>query len=194
MPFGQLSDEELLAVIREKSGSEREPAVNELFARHYERVARWCLRFAGDRDAAADLAQDVFLKAHRHLASFQGSSQFSTWLFTIARNESVNRARRATPAMEDPEVLADVATLEASPEEAAERGERGSRLREFLSKTLDQTERVVFTLHFGEEMPLDAVTRLLGLGNTSGAKAYIVSAKRKLAKAAKRLPGQGEAL
>jgi hypothetical protein len=30
MPFGQLSDEELLAVIREKSGSEREPAVNEL--------------------------------------------------------------------------------------------------------------------------------------------------------------------
>jgi len=194
MPFGELSDEELLAVSRKESGSERDAAVNELFSRHYERVARWCLRFTGNRDAAADLAQDVFLKAHRHLASFQGWSRFSSWLYTIVRNESLNRVHGSAPLMEDEEVLAHVATLEAGPEELAERGHRGSRLREILLTTLDQTERTVFTLHFGDEMPLDAITRLLGLTNNSGAKAYIVSAKRKLAKAAKRLRARGEHL
>jgi hypothetical protein len=49
-----------------------------------------------------------------------------------------------------------------------------------LLTTLDETERTVSTLHFGDQMPLDAVTRLLALDNSSGAKAYIVSAKRKL--------------
>jgi hypothetical protein len=41
-------------------------------------------------------------------------------------------------------------------------------------------------LHYGHEMPLDAITAALGLTNTSGAKAYIVSAKRKLSTALKR--------
>lgn len=194
MRFGELSDEELLAVSKKTSGSARDAAVNELFGRHYERVARWCLRFTGDRDSAADLAQDVFLKAHRHFASFQGSSRFTTWLYTIVRNESMNCIQRAPPSMEDEEVLADIATLDAGPYELVERAHRGDRVREFLQTTLDQTERIVFTLHFGDEMPLDTVTRLLGLDNTSGAKAYIVSAKRKLAKAAKRLRARGEQL
>ena len=194
MRVGELSDEELLAVSNKESGSARDAAVNELFGRHYERVARWCLRFTGDRDAAADLAQDVFLKAHRHLASFHGSSRFSTWLYTIVRNESMNRVRRADPVMEDEELLADIATLEAGPDELVEREHRGDRVREFLRTTLDQTERIVFTLHFGDDVPLDAVTRLLGLDNSSGAKAYIVSARRKHAKAAKRLRARGEQL
>jgi hypothetical protein len=44
-------------------------------------------------------------------------------------------------------------------------------------------EARVMTLHYAEELPLDAVTQLLNLDNASGAKAYIVSAKRKLAQA-----------
>ena len=35
-------------------------------------------------------------------------------------------------------------------------------------------------LHYGQEMPLNTVSRILGLTNKSGAKAYIVSARRKL--------------
>jgi hypothetical protein len=37
-------------------------------------------------------------------------------------------------------------------------------------------------LHYGEEVPLETITRLLNLQNASGAKAYIVSARRKLAR------------
>ena len=66
--------------------------------------------------------------------------------------------------------------------------------RELLFTTLDRTERTVFTLHYGKEMPLDAITRLLGLENASGAKAYIVSARRKLARASGRMKARGEEL
>jgi DNA-directed RNA polymerase specialized sigma24 family protein len=50
----------------------------------------------------------------------------------------------------------------------------------FILDTLDQTEARVMMLHYGQEMPLNAVSRKLGLTNKSGAKAYIVSARRKL--------------
>ena len=194
MGYPELSDEELLAEARRETGPRREALVNELFGRHYERVARWCLRFTGERESAADLAQEVFLKAHRHLDSFKGASRFSTWLYTIARNESFNRLQRSSPQTDSEEVLADIATLEASPEELANRSQRGQQVREFLTATLDRLERVVFVLHYGDDMSLDTITRLLRLENTSGAKAYIVSARRKLAKAANRLRARGEML
>src|SRR5438128_964892 len=138
MSLGDLSDEELLAEYAKQSGGSRDAVVNELFERHYERVARWCLRFTGNREAAADLAQDVFLKAHRHLGSFKGTSRFSTWLYTIVRNESLNRFKSGRPPMDSEEVLVNVAALEAGPDELAERGKRGQRLRDFLSTTLER--------------------------------------------------------
>jgi hypothetical protein len=61
----------------------------------------------------------------------------------------------------------------------------GKTVSEILNKNLNETEKAVFTLHYGDEVPLDAITRLLNLENSSGAKAYIVSAKRKLARLVK---------
>lgn len=194
MAFAHLSDEALLAEARQRAGQARDELVNELFARHYERVARWCLRCTGDRESAADLAQDVFLKAHRHLDSFKGTARFSTWLYTIVRNESLDRLRRLGPRLEPEEALDDVSDDAPAVDEIVARHERGERLQHFLTSTLEQVERNVFALHYGEDVPLDTITRLLRLSNASGAKAYIVSARRKLARAAARLRARGESL
>lgn len=164
----------------------------QLFASYYERVGRWCFRFTGDRESAADLAQEVFLKAHRHLDSFRGQSDFGTWLYAIVRNEAFNRMKRKAPATESEEALIDVPALDPNPEEAATDASRSRRLHRFLNDTLDETERTVFTMHYGDDVPLDAITRMLRLENTSGAKAYVVSAKRKLARAAEKLFSRGE--
>lgn len=190
------SDEELLSEYRRASAGAKREAADRLFSRYYERVARWCWRMTGDHDAALDLAQDVFLKAHRHLESFQGASQFGTWLYTIVRNESINRAKRsAAPAAGDSdELLAEMPSPNPGPEELASRSSSSRRLHELLAQTLDEKERTVFTLHYGEELPLDAITRMLRLENSSGAKAYIVSAKRKLARLAERMSARGERL
>jgi RNA polymerase sigma-70 factor (ECF subfamily) len=191
MSLGELSDEALLDEWRKRTDTDRNVLIDELFGRHYERVARWCLRFTGDRDQAVDLAQDVFLKAHQHLESFRGSSRFSTWLYTIVRHESITRIHRSSSPIDKEDVLADVAALDPGPDELVSRDQQGERLREFLIATLEPLERRVFVLHYGGEMPLDAITRLLRLDNPSGAKAYIVSARRKLARAVQRLRSQG---
>ena len=52
-----LSDEELVAKYREAGGKPNgTPFADELFQRHYAKVALWCFRIAGNRDAATDLA------------------------------------------------------------------------------------------------------------------------------------------
>lgn len=191
----QLSDEEIVGQYRQATDETRRVLADELFGRHYERVARWCYRFTHNRESAADLAQEVFLKAHRHLESFQGASRFTTWLYTIVRNESLNRLKRSGPPMTDAEeALAEVPALEPGPEEIATQNSRSRRIHQLLQSTLDETERTVFTLHYGDDMPLDAITHTLGLQNASGAKAYIVSAKRKLARAVDGLFAKGERL
>src|SRR5919202_302510 len=63
-----------------------------------------------------------------------------------------------------------------------------------LDETLDDTEKKVFTLHYGDDVPLDAITRLLGLSNRSGAKAYIVRARRKLTRALRSAQSRDRAL
>jgi RNA polymerase sigma-70 factor, ECF subfamily len=182
-----LSDRELLA--HYLAAERREDGgvwIEELFRRQYPKVISWCLRFAGGREEASDLAQAVFAKAYDHLSSFRGDSTISTWLYAITRSECMNylKARRAQPAPLEMEELDEVPDAGSSnPEQVLER-ERSARLvHALLDETLDDTEKTVFTLHYGDDVPLDTITRLLGLSNRSGAKAYIVSARRKLTRA-----------
>jgi RNA polymerase sigma-70 factor (ECF subfamily) len=187
MSLEQLPDEELVAQYRSTAEvRQREQYVDELFRRNYNRVARWCLRFTDDRESAADLAQEIFSKAYQKLSSFQGQSKFSTWLFVIARNHCLNavraNARQATELKADDgeAILLGIADHSPNPHSLMEQTASAQLVRKLLSEALDETEKMVFTLHYGEEVPLDAITRLLQLENQSGAKAYIVSAKRKL--------------
>lgn len=179
-----LSDTELVSK-HLATGAGASVWLQELFRRHYAKVVLWCLRIAGDREEAHDLAQGVFVKAQRHLASFRGDSSVSTWLYSITRSECMNylrsSANRAAAAENEP------AGEESDPDTAPDRlldRERSIRLaREILEQELSETEKLVFTLHCGDDVPLATITRLLGLENRSGAKAFIVSARRKLARA-----------
>lgn len=192
-------DEVLERYFAAAEAKDRAACVQELFRRHYPKVVAWCLRFAGNRDEAYDLAQGIFAKAHRHLDAFRRDSKFTTWLYAIARSECLNharaqKARRADveDGLDDAAEIADEAG--PGPHEALEKAATAREVRALLDRVLDETERRVFTLHFGEDVPLDAITRLLGLSNASGAKAYIVRARRKLERALRSTEGRGEAL
>ncbi len=80
----------------------------------------------------------------------------------------------------------EIADLTPDAHTQLEQKDAAERLRGLVRETLTETEARVMTLHYAEEVPLDAVTRMLQLENASGAKAYIVSAKRKLARAVAR--------
>lgn len=190
-----LSDEELVAQYRMAGGKPRgTPYADELFQRHYHRVALWCYRVSGDRDAATDLAQDVFVKAWSHLDHYRSDAKFSTWLYTIARNHCFNavksKGRSAEDAVEG-SLLDALGVQVAGFDTALERAQMSDAAHEIMAKELTPVEAQVMTLHFAAELPLDAISRLLKMDNPSGAKAYIVSAKRKLKVAVERWATRG---
>jgi RNA polymerase sigma-70 factor (ECF subfamily) len=192
----EASDEELIARARAETDAEAQSAaLDKLFRRYHSRIALWCLRITGDREKAADLAQEVLLKVYRNLDSFRGDAKFSTWLYSVTRNHCFNqlqsravRREHLTDPLEDDFPAVDRFDLQM------ERGQQLRQMRELLHETLDEVELQVMTLHYGEEMPLETVTRLLQLRNATGAKAYIVSARRKLKTAVARKEAQSLAV
>jgi RNA polymerase sigma-70 factor (ECF subfamily) len=179
----ELKDEELIEAYREGRGPTREDAVEELFRRHQTRIERWCCRFTRDRESAMDLAQEIFLRAFRNLDNYRGECRFSTWLYVIARNLCMTaiQKRSLEPVWAAKAITADYADHAAG--DIHSRMEKEQIRRQswrLILDTLDQTEAKVMLLHYGKEFSLKAVSRMLGLTNKSGAKAYIVSAKRKL--------------
>jgi RNA polymerase sigma-70 factor (ECF subfamily) len=73
------------------AGSRR--AFNELVARYQKRLLNFVYRTIGDRERAEDLVQEVFIRVHRHIARFDQSKKFSTWIYTIASNLAKNELR-----------------------------------------------------------------------------------------------------
>jgi RNA polymerase sigma-70 factor (ECF subfamily) len=184
-----LSDEELVARYRlAPSSEESRPILDELFRRHRAQVVAWCYRLTGDRSLAADLAQDVFVKAYASLDRFRSDSKFSTWLYVIARNRcrDEHRARAARPREAPEEAMGDPPSADNDALAALAAADARELVRSMMDEVLDETEKRVMTLHYGHDMTLDAITAALSLTNASGAKAYIVSARRKLAAALKR--------
>lgn len=52
------------------------------------------MKYVRDEEAAADIAQDALLLAHRHRGSFRGDSRYSTWLYRIAATTALMHLRR----------------------------------------------------------------------------------------------------
>jgi len=180
-------DEILLARFREAPDSAAgRRAAGELLARYRGRVYTWCYRVVGDHERALDLAQEVLLKAWRALPGFGGRSRFSSWLFAIARNESLTAVRprslREDPHVDPVELLVEhddpPALLATREEETAMEG----LLRDHLSPL----EQEAIWLRCFERLPVPEVTRLLGLTHSSGARSVLQSAREKLRAALER--------
>ena len=68
-------------------------AFEELVTRYEKRVYAIALRSSGSPEDAADITQEVFLRAWRSMKDFRGDSGFATWLFRITMNQCVDYAR-----------------------------------------------------------------------------------------------------
>ena len=67
-----------------------------LMRRYEARILRYVLRLSSlSKDDAEDVAQEVFIKAYINLRDFDVGLKFSSWLYRIAHNETVNHFRRA---------------------------------------------------------------------------------------------------
>jgi len=195
LSYPPATDDELIDQYRLAPDSARSRRlIDELIRRHHDKVVGWCGRFSGNRDLAADLAQDVFVRAYSSLDMFRRGAKFTTWLYVIARNRCLDEQRaraarsavpRDAPTEPAPYIPYDwndgVAALDARDARIVVRG--------LMDAVLDDTEKRVMIMHYAHDVPLDTITAALGLTNASGAKAFIVSARRKLTAAVRRWRG-----
>lgn len=175
-----LTDEEVMLVLCNPGSGEHLFA--EIFRRYHARVTTWCFRLTHNRARAHDLAQEIFFKAYRHRQGFRGDSRFSTWLYVITRNHCLSSMKKIADPVEVGETmplrLQDLSAPRA--DVLIERRQKHQEMWQMIGATLEPLEARVMALHYGYEVPLAAITRRLALTNPSGAKAYVVNARRKL--------------
>ncbi len=114
-----------------KAGDQR--SFEALVRRYRKRIYALALHITGSASEADDIAQEVFLKAFRALAQFEGRSQFFTWVYRMTVNRSLNsrrdRARRGEGTLDDPRLeLAVAVDARGNPGLEAELRQTYSRL------------------------------------------------------------------
>jgi RNA polymerase sigma factor (sigma-70 family) len=180
-----LSDERLLADA--KIG--HTAAFDELCKRHAKKLFYITYRITRNREDAEDAVQESFLGAFMHLKSFDGRSQFSTWLTRIAMNAALmklrrNRASREVP-IEEPVESGDrwqqrAADSTLNPEERYAEQERETILREAVAKLRPKIRKVV-EIHRLQESPLGETAKVLGI-SLAAAKGRMFHARAALRK------------
>jgi len=85
------SDLELALLVRE---SDDRQAFAEIVARYTGAVYSVAMDLTGDRPAAEEVTQDVFMRIYRGLSGWRGESRFSTWVYRIAYNAGMSAAKK----------------------------------------------------------------------------------------------------
>lgn len=120
-------------------------AFSSLVARHQNEVFTLALRLVGDRELAADVAQEAFVRGWRALPKFRGEARFSTWIYRITVNTASSlrsrAARRRTERLDD--LVFEPASDGLSPERAGELSELRPRLHAALRRLPEDTRAVV---------------------------------------------------
>lgn len=127
---------------------------------------------------AEDFTQDIFLKAFEGLSTFKGRSKFSTWVFSIARNEIIRKYRKDHPEIDMPidGISSDVASVGSSSQESEvlER-ETTDKIRSLVEK-LPELYRKPISLHYFENMSYKDISENLNL-KMNTLKSYIFRGK-----------------
>jgi RNA polymerase sigma-70 factor, ECF subfamily len=181
------TDHELVTFAR--SGSEK--AYRELLDRYQRPVFSLVYRMVRDRELAEDLAQETFVKVFNHLESYNPKYKFSSWIFKIASNLSIDTLRkkgldtvsldgsrnaRTSEEMESSRI--SVASPDENPEELLEAKELGEEIESAIGG-LRAEYRTAILLRHVEGRPYEEIAEIMEvpLGTV---KTYIHRARSEL--------------
>jgi RNA polymerase sigma-70 factor (ECF subfamily) len=152
-------------VERHRSGDLR--AFDEVYDRFGRMVYNLALRLAGNREEAADLTQEIFLRIYRHLGGFAGRSALKTWIFRVALNhcrEKLYRHALDTLSLDEEGESegAHIADPARGPEELALAADEKRRVAGGLARLSHQFREAVI-LRDLEGFSYDEIAEVLGV-------------------------------
>lgn len=162
-------DEDSVQIERFLKGDVR--AFDQLYQKYYDKVYAIARGVLLDAEEAADTVQEVFTLVHRHLYRFDRRARFSTWLFRIAVNRSIqdSRKRRRRPMT--------VELMEIAQVESAEQRSSDPRIHQALAK-LRPDDRALILLYYWEELSLQEIAETLST-NVNATKTRLYRAREK---------------
>lgn len=155
-----------------------------LVERYKSRVYRLALSILGPgfSSEAEDVAQEVFLLVYRHLPTFRMEHRFSTWLYRITYNRTIDEKRKARmrlPHLSEEALHSQPARRnEADPFYAAFRDERNWAVVSCIQE-LPDTYRSVLYLHYWMGCSIEEIGEFLTL-NIGTVKSYLFRARERL--------------
>jgi len=165
-------------VLSEKSRQRLERAVKDfqngdrrafdvIFTLTKDAVFRICRHIVGSYHEAEDVMQEVFMKVYTSLDSFRGEAAFSTWLYTVARNRSLNHVKKRGRREEVVQVVPDCGEGVSDGETAGEGEESGRAydlevLRSCI-RELPPACRTVVVLRDIEGLSYEEIARVEGI-------------------------------
>jgi len=183
------SDHELIAEFKQGNAIRREKAFTELIRRYQEKIYWVCRRMLKSHDDADDVAQNVFVKIYNALDKFNEASQFFTWAYRIATNESINfmRAQKVRQAVGLDTLISEPAGKDAHPDEHIEKGEQRQIIEEAIAE-LPEKQRKVFVMRYYQELSYEEIAEVLGT-SIGGLKANYFHAFKKIEETLKKRLG-----
>jgi RNA polymerase sigma-70 factor, ECF subfamily len=159
-------------VERFKGGDRR--AFELIVQRYQHRVYTLALRWMGNDEIAAEVAQDVFIALYRSLADFRGESRLSTWIYRVVLNHTRNRklyGRRRhldrheplegeRASRDDDAPRRQLAGDGPAPDEAVHRSDAERLIRDALEQ-LPEEQRMIIVLRDIEDLPYEEIADLL---------------------------------
>lgn len=149
-------------------------AYSRLIEKYQDRIYNVCWRLCGNVEDARDLTQDVFLKALEAVRRFEQRSQFYTWLYRIAVNQSISHRRKARPTLrlvsqEDGEpfvggqaagLMRQAGSSAGDPAEGAEKKEMHRLVLKALDE-MDDEQRSILVLRDMESLDYQQIADVL---------------------------------
>ncbi len=178
---------DLAAVERTRAGDTA--AFRVLVERYGRSVFRLAFRMTGNEFDAEDVVQETFLRAFKQLDSYESRSSFSTWLYRIAANYSLDlirsrkrhASRRVTESPDEEDILDSVKATDPGQDRIYYSAQVRERLDAAL-QLLSEQERTAFLLRHFEGQSIEQIGAVLDLG-VSATKNSIFRAVRKIREA-----------
>lgn len=125
-------------------------AFDEILNRYQNAIYRFILNTIRDTEAAKDICQEVFINAYYKLYTYKQKYKFSSWLFQIAMNKSIDYIRKNKKVQNVPLSDFEMDYMGSSPEYLAEYRETKREIEDFI-KTLREVDRQILMIKYSNE-------------------------------------------